>query len=59
MKISVQKNYNKITVSIPISDDATCVEAVKAMFEIFEACGYDKECLFDACATLSKKHFNY
>lgn len=52
MKISVQKNYNKLTVSIPVSDNATCLEAVKAMFEIFEACGYSRESIFDACEKL-------
>jgi hypothetical protein len=52
MIISVQKDYNRLTVSIPVSDDARCIDAVKSMVDILEACGYNRESILDACEKL-------
>ena len=54
MIISVQKDYNRLTVSIPVSDDARCNDAVKAMVDILEACGYNRESILDACDDVQK-----
>jgi hypothetical protein len=49
MKISIQKDYNEMTISIHVSDDARCVDTVKAMVDILEACGYNRESILEAC----------
>lgn len=54
MIISVQKDYNRLTISIPVSDDARCIDAVKSMVEIFEACGYSRESILEACDDVQK-----
>lgn len=54
MIISVQKDYNRLTVSIPVSDDARCIDVVKAMVDILEAFGYNRDCILDACDDVQK-----
>lgn len=48
MELILKKDYNGMTISLPISDDATVNDVVLAAFTIIEAAGYDRDVILTA-----------
>lgn len=48
MELILKKAYNGMTITIPISDDATVYDVVLAAFSIIEAAGYDRDVILKA-----------
>jgi hypothetical protein len=48
MELILKKDYNRMTISFPLSDDATVYDVVAAAFTIIEAAGYDRKQILQA-----------
>lgn len=48
MELILKKDYNGMTISLPISDDATVYDVVLAAFTIIEAAGYNRDAILTA-----------
>lgn len=48
MELILKKDYNGMTISLPISDDATVYDVVFAAFTIIEAAGYNRDVILDS-----------